>query len=157
DPDVLLTRLAWRAPRRAGGSAVAGPSALARAALGEAAMLGVTGSGALTAFGRALVAEERRDADSDPLGLRAPGGGDALIAAVSALLPAPIEHVLVQADLTVVVPGPPDPGLAAELALIADTESRGGASVYRVTADSVRRALDTGYAASDLHALFQRR
>jgi hypothetical protein len=65
--------------------------------------------------------------------------------------------VLVQADLTVVVPGPPEPGLAAELTLIANAESRGGATVYRVTAESVRRALDAGYAASDIHEMFRRR
>ena len=62
-----------------------------------------------------------------------------------------------QADLTVVVPGPPEPGLAAELALVADAESRGGATVYRVTPASVRRALDAGYTAADVHGLFQRR
>jgi hypothetical protein len=157
DPDPLLGRLAWRAPRRTGGNASTGPAALSRAALAEAAMLGVTGSGALTSFGRVLATEDRRDPDADPLGVRTPSTTDELITAVAALLPPPVEHVLVQADLTVVVPGPPEPGLAAELALIADTESRGGATVYRVTADSVRRALDGGYAAGDLHALFQRR
>jgi hypothetical protein len=157
DPGLLLGRLAWRAPRRTGGSAVAGLAALARAALAEAAMLGVTGSGALTSFGRVLVTEDRRDPDADPLGVRSPVATDELITAVATLLPSPIEHLLVQADLTVVVPGPPDPNLAAELALIADAESRGGASVYRVTSESVRRALDSGYAAGDLHALFQRR
>src|SRR5262249_37494265 len=71
--------------------------------------------------------------------------------------PAPVDHVLVQADLTVVVPGPPEPTLAAELASIADAESRGGATVYRVTPTSVRRALDAGYAPADLHGLFARR
>jgi hypothetical protein len=55
------------------------------------------------------------------------------------------------------VPGPPEPDLAAQLALVADAESRGGATVYRVTPASVRRALDAGYAASDVHALFRRR
>ncbi len=62
-----------------------------------------------------------------------------------------------QADLTVVVPGPPEPALAAELELLAEPESAGGASVYRVTGESVRRALDAGYLADDLHALFRRR
>jgi hypothetical protein len=63
----------------------------------------------------------------------------------------------VQADLTVVVPGPPDPALAAELEVVAEHESAGGASVHRVTPASVRRALDAGYSADDLHALFRRR
>jgi hypothetical protein len=73
---------------------------------------------------------------------------------LDALLPPPVDHVLVQTDLTVVVPGPPEPGLAAELSAVADAESP---SVYRVTAASVRRALDVGYTAADLHTLFRQR
>ena len=69
-------------------------------------------------------------------------------------MPAPVDHVLVQADLSVVVPGPPEPELAAELDVIAEQES---ASVRRVTAASVRRALDVGYRATDLHALIKKR
>jgi hypothetical protein len=65
--------------------------------------------------------------------------------------------VLVQADLSVVVPGPPEPALAAELDVVAEPESAGGASVFRVTPASVRRALDVGYTATDLHSLFLRR
>jgi hypothetical protein len=79
------------------------------------------------------------------------------VRALDRLLPEPVDHVLVQADLTVVVPGPPEPALATELALVAEPESAGGASVHRVTPASVRRALDGGYAADDLHELFRRR
>jgi hypothetical protein len=79
------------------------------------------------------------------------------VAALDKLLPPPVDHVLVQADLTVVVPGPPEPGLAAELAMVAEHESAGGASVYRVTRDSIRRALDAGHTAGDLRAMFERR
>jgi hypothetical protein len=68
-----------------------------------------------------------------------------------------VDTVLLQADLTVVVPGPPEPALAAELELVADVESAGQAAVYRVTTASVRRALDAGLTAADLHALFARR
>jgi hypothetical protein len=68
-----------------------------------------------------------------------------------------VDGLLVQADLTVVVPGPPEPTLAAELELVAEPESAGGASVHRVTRDSLRRAFDAGYTAEDLHALFTRR
>jgi hypothetical protein len=141
------------------GGVTGGPTALTRATLAEAAALGVTGLGALTSYGRLLLAEADRDPDADPLGLRrdASEPADALVTALDGLLPDPVDHLLVQADLTVVVPGPPDPALAAELALVAEHESRGAAGVYRVTADSLRRALDAGYAASDLHGLFARR
>lgn len=158
--DAVLTRLAWQAPRRMGRSASAvSPQALARAALAEAAALGVTGLDALTGYGRVLLSSSRRAADDDPLGLRAGEGqsADPLVAALQELLPAPVDHVLVQADLTVIVPGPPEPALASELALVADAESRGGATVYRVTPASVRRALDAGYAAVDVRNVFKRR
>jgi hypothetical protein len=162
--EAVLALLSWRAPRRAKGREPAG-----REALAEAALLGITGLGALTSYGRMLVAEAaaeavRGPADDDPLGVRAGtddparrSGVPKLIAALDALLPAPVEHLLVQADLTVVVPGPPEPALAAELAMIAEPESVGGATVYRVTTDSIRQALDAGFAAADLHALFKRR
>ena len=158
--DTVLSRLAWLSPRRAAQADLrSAPPSLARAALTEAAALGVTALDALTDYGRRLVAEMGPRQDEDPLGIRAPEGAptDPVVAVLDTLIPAPIDHVLVQADLTVVVPGPPEPALAAELALLAESESRGGAGVYRVTAATVRRALDAGYAAADIHALLRRR
>ncbi|MEW1723676.1 helicase C-terminal domain-containing protein [Streptomyces sp. NPDC093109] len=67
------------------------------------------------------------------------------------LLPEPLDHVLLQADLTAVAPGPLLRPLAELLAVTADVESKGGATVYRFTPGSVRRALDAGQSASDLH------
>ena len=60
-------------------------------------------------------------------------------------LPEPVAHVLLQADLTAIAPGPLEGGLATFMRLVADVESRGGATVYRFTPDTVRRALDTGW------------
>jgi len=134
--DEVLALLAWRTPRRAKGREVAH-----REVLTDAALLGVTGLGALTSYGRVLATQEEAE-DDDPLGVRADEEPD-LAGALDALLPAPVDHVLVQADLTVIVPGPPEPALATEL--------------DRVTEASVRRALDAGYTADDLHALFRRR
>ncbi|PZF89240.1 helicase-associated domain-containing protein [Micromonospora deserti] len=156
-PEEVLELLDWRAPRRSRGRETA-----YREVLTEAAALGVTGLGALTSYGRLLLADvsaDERGAD-DPLGVRADvegGEPSTAVRALDALLPAPVDHFLVQADLTVVVPGPPDPALAGELELMAEQESAGGASVHRVTTASVRRALDAGYSADDLHALFRRR
>jgi hypothetical protein len=160
DVDQVMEVLAWRSPRR---YAVAGEQVRAdavRSALAEAALLGMTGLGALTSYGRALLDEllaaARRDPDADPLGVVSAAGpvGSGTVAALDRLVPPPVDHVLVQADLTVVVPGPPTPELAAELSLTADPEST---NVYRLTADSLRRALDAGYSAADLHGLFGRR
>ncbi|GAA0793964.1 helicase-associated domain-containing protein [Spirilliplanes yamanashiensis] len=157
DTGGLLALLTWRAPRRARGR-----EAAYRDTVTEAAVLGVTALGALTSYGRVLVAEADPDGDRDPLGIgpdgnRSPGGPSPAVAALDRLLPAPVDHVLVQADLSVVVPGPPEPELANELAAVAEQESAGGASVFRVTAAGVRRALDAGYSAGDLHTLFKRR
>ena len=66
------------------------------------------------------------------------------------LLPAPVDHVLLQADLTAVAPGPLESELARRLQLVADVESRGGATVYRFTSGSVRRALDIGWSAVEV-------
>jgi hypothetical protein len=71
-------------------------------------------------------------------------------------LPAPLDHVLLQADLTAVAPGPLEPPLAREMALVASVESTGGATVYRFTEPSVRRALDHGRSATDIHAFLAR-
>ena len=79
---------------------------------------------------------------------------DAVIAAMAKVLPAPIDHFLLQADLTVIVPGPLERALAEQLAAVATVESAGAAMVYRITEASVRRALDTGKTAGELHALF---
>ena len=154
----MLELLDWRAPRRSRGR-----EAAHREVLTEAAQLGVTGLGALTSYGRLLLAEltaADEPGGDDPLGLRADaesGDPSSAVRALDALLPAPVDHFLVQADLTVVVPGPPEPALAAELEAVAEPESAGGASVHRVTTASVRRALDAGYTADDLHELFRRR
>ncbi|WP_171165174.1 helicase C-terminal domain-containing protein [Streptomyces sp. I05A-00742] len=130
--DALLARLAWERPPRGTGDDLR--ARLARWALTEAELLGVTGRGALSAPGRALLAGE------PPAPVLAP------------LLPEPLDHVLVQADLTAVAPGPLHRPLAQRLAVLADIESKGGATVYRFTPESVRRALDAGQSASDLIA-----
>jgi len=162
-PDELLALLDWEAPRR-----TRGREGIYREVLTEAALLGVTGLGALTVQGRALLADDAAElghdqrAAADPLGtrtegVRAPDDPPSTVKVLDALLPAPVDHFLLQADLSVVVPGPPEPELASELEAVAEPESAGGASVYRVTPAAVRHALDTGHAADDLHALFRRR
>ncbi|BCY05232.1 helicase-associated domain-containing protein [Actinoplanes sp. L3-i22] len=149
--DDLLALLSWQAPRRARGREVGHRDGYAGAAL-----LGITGLGALTSYGRLMVADPELT-ENDPLGLHPDETPADAVRALDVLLPAPVDHILVQADLTVVVPGPPEPELAAELDVLAEPESVGGASVFRVTPASVRRALDVGYTAGDLHAVFRRR
>jgi len=77
--------------------------------------------------------------------------------ALEPLLPKPLDHVLLQADLTAVAPGPLEGELAREMSLIADIESTGGATVYRFSDSSLRRALDAGRSATDVLALLSSR
>jgi hypothetical protein len=125
----LVARISWQRPRR--------PSSRIDqvvASLDEAGHLGLTGFGALSSYARLLLA-----------------GGDAA-GALTPLLPAEVDHVLIQADLTAVAPGPLVRDRARDLHLLADVESRGQATVYRFTASSVRRAFDAGWAAHEVHA-----
>ena len=135
--DDVVRLLVWRSPRRGGRLRDTLPTWF----LDEAAVLGLTGRGGLSSFARLLLEGHDKDAAR----------------ALRQLLPEPLDHVLVQPDLTVVAPGPLERDLARQVALVADVESTGGATVYRVTEASVRRALDAGRASSDLHELFRTR
>ena len=133
--DEVLALLAWRQPRKASGQRT-----LAEAILAEADLLGVTAAGGLTGYTRTLLA----------------GSSAAAEHALARALPDPVDHFLVQPDLTVVVPGPPEAAMGTELSLLADVESTGGASVYRITERSVRRALDAGRSGTALAAFVAR-
>ncbi|MEU3274675.1 helicase-associated domain-containing protein [Saccharomonospora sp. NPDC006951] len=135
--DELVALLAWRAPRRGGRLR----DETVRWAMAEATAIGAVALGALTSSAAALLAD-------DPHGAAA---------AMAEAMPKPVGHVLVQADLTVVAPGPLEPELATEIMAVADVESAGHATVYRVTEASVRRALDSGKTASELQELFRTR
>jgi hypothetical protein len=165
----VLERLRWERPLRGnagGGNAASGGNGgsggnsgaagtasgelrtrLAEWALHEAELLGLTGRGALASYARELLSPHgtRTTAELEAAAARA---ADRL----APLLPEPLDHILLQADLTAVAPGPLERPLAAVLGVLADVESKGGATVYRFTPGSVRRALDAGRTASDIHA-----
>lgn len=128
----LVALLGWRRPRRPRSR-----DEHAAWAVEEAATLGLTGLGGAASYVPAVVA----------------GDDEAVTAALAPLLPEPVAQVLLQADLTAVAPGPLETSVARRLHLVADVESRGGATVYRFTPGSVRRALDVGWSASEVHAL----
>ncbi|OBK99002.1 helicase-associated domain-containing protein, partial [Mycobacterium sp. 1165178.9] len=108
--------------------------------LAESTALGLVGRGAISTPGRALL-----DDDGDP---------QVAIEAMNRALPKPVDHFLVQADLTVVVPGPLERDLAEQLAVVATVESAGAAMVYRVSEQSIRHALDVGKTRDWMHSLF---
>ena len=128
-PDLacLGDRIRWRRPMRRAEII----EAVTAAVLREAEWLGITGRGALSTAGRLLF-----DATAGP---------SAAEEAISNHLPSPVEHVLLQADLTAVAPGRLEGSIAQFMRLVSDVESRGGATVYRFSPESVRRALDAGW------------
>jgi hypothetical protein len=136
DKNTASAALIWRRPRW---SKRLQPGPIADL-LEEAHVLGLVGRGAISTPGRAFIGGVEADA----------------IAAMARTLPAPIDHFLVQADLTVVVPGPLERHLAEELSAVARVESAGTAMVYRVSEQSIRHALDIGKTADALHSLFGR-
>jgi hypothetical protein len=69
---------------------------------------------------------------------------DAAEEAMAALLPAEVEQVYLQHDLSVVAPGPLTPRVDSRLRALADVESRALASSYRVSTSSVNRAMAAG-------------
>jgi XPB/Ssl2-like helicase family protein len=138
DKTTASAALIWRRPRWAKRLQ---PSPVADL-LEEAHMLGLVGRGAISTPGRALLGDtEATETVAD---------------AMTRTLPDPIDHFLVQADLTVVVPGPLERHLAEELAAVASVESAGTAMVYRVSEQSIRHALDIGKTAAALHSLFDK-
>lgn len=132
-PAAVVARLAWERPRRPR-TRTESREAMVDWTLTEAETLGLGAFGGLAAHGRLLVAGE------DP------------VPALDALLPEPVDHVLLQGDLTAVAPGPLEPVLARTLAVVGAVESHGGATVYRFTKESVRRAMDRGWTATEIHA-----
>jgi len=135
DAPGVSRALIWRRPRWA---ARLRPEPIGHL-LDEAHALGLTGRGALSSPARALLDE----------------GDEAAVTAMAAALPAPIDYFLLQADLTVVVPGPLQRELADELAAVATLESAGAAMVYRISEGSIRHALDTGQTAGVLQSFFE--
>ena len=165
-PAFVRAALTWESPRRTI------PGGAISAVLAEAETLGITGGGALTEAGRILARRAAVSLDERDV-VRSGSGGDAggaevtdgdahaeplsddetlaaLEAALAADLPAAVDMILVQSDLTAIVPGRPAPELAALLERTSVVESRGGALTVRFTPESVRGALDVGYRAEEI-------
>ena len=114
--------LSWRAPVRRNSSL---QDELAEWTLREAEWLGITGQGAISKFGAQFL------------------NGDDL-SSINEDLPKTVDHILIQSDNTAIAPGPLEHEISQALAMMAEIESRGGATVYRFTESTIRRALDHG-------------
>ncbi|KAA0916914.1 helicase-associated domain-containing protein [Dietzia sp. ANT_WB102] len=155
EPDeALLTEVVrWSSPvwfSRAGSRPVSETVA-------EARRMGLVVGTTATSAARTLVGDRRAPTADAPThgGTPAPGVDD-LEPVLVAALPDPVSEVIVQADLTILAPGPLVPELAAEFMLLADVESAGAATTFRVTETSLRRALDAGRTAAGIRDLLTR-
>lgn len=126
--ESVIAAAAYRFPRRAG----AARDDVVRATLAETESLGVTVRGALTSFGRAWI--EHRDTG------------------LTTAVPAFVDRVIPQADMTITSPGPLPTSLRLHLGRFADVESRGHATVFRMSTASVRRGIARGMGADDIRA-----
>ncbi|HEY7199361.1 MAG TPA: helicase-associated domain-containing protein, partial [Candidatus Dormibacteraeota bacterium] len=137
----LVRRLAWRHPVRFPDAETAATvlgatvATLHRLGIGAGAAGPVAG---ISELGRAAL----RGASPDEL---------------VALFPPAEAECTVQADLRIIVAGPPEPALATALARLADLETSSPARVYRMSEASLRRALDDGMQAAEIAALLDTR
>ncbi len=116
----LLDWLEWNFP---GGRDWLPDEATAR--LREAEVLGITAHGIISTPGAELLA----------------GRLDAAQSILAAALPAPIERLYLQHDLTAVAPGPLQPSIDTRLRTMADVDGHTVASRYRFTNVSISRAI----------------
>jgi len=100
----------------------------------EAGLLGVLSHNAISRLGRVLL----------------DGDEHAIEAQAAALLPQSSDHATFGTDLTAMVVGAPSAQVSSLLDSCADREGRGGATMWRLSPASVRRALDDGITGPEL-------
>lgn len=123
----LVNHVLWDGPSRwasAGNDAYDAVGVI----LGDLSVLGLVKDNQLTGAARALIL----------------GDPQRVIELVSAEFPDPLHTFTVQGDLTAIAPGELRSDIAAELGVLADVESRGGATLLRFTDESLNRAMDRG-------------
>jgi hypothetical protein len=109
----------------------------------EGGLLGAVAFGAVAPVVRALLTEPEGDVSAVAADFAA---------ALTATMPAAVERVRLQGDMTVVAAGLPSSRLAAFFDSAADREAGGAATVWRITDGSVRRWLDSGRSAEELRS-----
>ncbi|MEU8252030.1 helicase-associated domain-containing protein [Nonomuraea sp. NPDC048916] len=146
DRAALVRDVHWHAPLL--DQALLGTCA--SAVLDEARLLGLLANDSLTDLGRALAGLAASAGDENDASVPLVEHDPLLVEASTRALASVRRSALFGPDLTAVVTGPPSTELAALLDRVAERESRGAASVWRFTTESVRGALDHGYEADEL-------
>ena len=122
DTTSFIELITWRAPVRRNSSL---QDELSTWTLREAEWLGITGQGAISQYGAGFLRGDDLDV-------------------INSDLPKTVDHILIQSDNTAIAPGPLEHEISQQLAIMAEIESRGGATVYRFSEATIRRALDHG-------------
>ncbi len=125
----VIELLCWRHPRHGAALAEHIPDILR-----EMERLGITGAGAPSAPGQTL----GTGSDAD------------VTAALANFLPEPIEHFVIQGDLTAIAPGFLSPAVAALLKCMATPEGQGAAAIFRFSQTSLESAITAGMAADSI-------
>jgi len=124
--------MAWRAPTRR-----TSQEDLSTWTLREAEWLGITGQGAISKYGVGFLSGEDLNIINEDL-------------------PKTVDHILIQSDNTAIAPGPLEHEISQQLAIMAEIESRGGATVYRFSEATIRRALDHGKTGDEIKAFLSK-
>lgn len=134
---AMESALHWLRPLRL----PAGAPTRAAEVLQEIEWLGAGAGHALSPWGRPL-------ADTG-------AGPEVVAAALIDHLPRPDDVLLVQADHTVIAPGALSDQMRRFTDTVLDVESSGGATVFRITANSLRRGFDQGFNAAEILSTLQ--
>jgi hypothetical protein len=134
-PPDLLARLRWDGPLLWSGGPGTAPM-MTEWVVEEAELIGLAARRALATTGR-LAEGGRVDEAAAALGVHAPPVSSSFV---------------VQADATVVAPGELAAPVRADLELLGDVESKGAATVYRLSEGSLRRGFDAGRTAEEILA-----
>jgi hypothetical protein len=130
DTTSFIELMKWRAPVRRNSSL---QEELSTWTLREAEWLGITGQGAISKYGLAFLSGDELNVINEDL-------------------PKTVDHILIQSDNTAIAPGPLEHEISRQLAIMAEIESRGGATVYRFSEATIRRALDHGKTGDEIKA-----
>ena len=133
--DSITRILRWRHPRLTEISEAQIPGILA-----EMELLGLTGANALSRPGQYVAARN----------------WSALVDVLAAVLPAPLEHFVLQGDLTAIAPGYLEPTVAATLKTLAAPEGQGTAGTFRFSEASLQNAAATGWTAEGIFGFLRK-
>lgn len=115
----------------------------------EAVSLGLVAEGSASSAALALVDVDGADSCSATTATSSTSE-DVLTDHLARILPAPVSMLIIQGDMTILAPGLLDTETELMLRQFAEVESTGMASVWRVTRQSMERAVDAGLTSSDI-------